>query len=281
VKRQHPPTHNRHPSSLCLTERDFSILQALHDYRYLTADQLQRLFFPSRHRAYERLAQLLTHQLLDRVFQGVYIDKMNQARLYILDRRGVEVLQTRSTRPLRWRKSDKRVSPMFLKHNVAMNDVRIAATLASMHIHGQQCSWRTDYELHQAYDRVQISTQDKPLAVIPDGYWQLQTANRTAHFFFEMDMGTMSIKRFQQKIRAYIAYSNSANLRQRFGTKSFRVLTVTLSQQRLQHLKLATERVCGRNIFWFTTLDELSENTFLQADIWYKAGQAHPVSLLR
>ncbi|MBK8025151.1 MAG: replication-relaxation family protein [Chloroflexi bacterium] len=81
------------PPSIRLTERDLDIIQAVYDYRVLTTQQLQTLFFPSAHTAYARLSALYHHGFLERKFLGVYSDKMNTPILYVLDKRGAELLR--------------------------------------------------------------------------------------------------------------------------------------------------------------------------------------------
>src|SRR5688500_14488223 len=78
---------------LRLTERDLEIIQAVYEYRVLTTQHLQTLFFPSLPPAYARLSALYHHGFLDRRFRGAYIDKMNTPIMYMLDKRGAELLQ--------------------------------------------------------------------------------------------------------------------------------------------------------------------------------------------
>jgi hypothetical protein len=194
VLRQPRDTRLQHPQSIRLTDRDYAVLQALYDYRYLTTVQLRHLFFPSMHRAYERLAQLYNHRLIERVFQGIYTDKMNKPLLYVLDRNGFEVLQVATATVLQWQRTHKPVGNLFLRHNIAMNDARIALTRACGQTGIPVLEWRAEHRLRQNYDRVTIPKHSQPIAVIPDGYCQLRIDERPIHLFFEMDMGTMSFK---------------------------------------------------------------------------------------
>ena len=64
--------------------------------------------------------------MLDRKFLGVYADKMNTPILYVLDRRGAELLQGQRGIELNWSRDAKQVTFTFLEHTLAINQVRVA-----------------------------------------------------------------------------------------------------------------------------------------------------------
>ncbi|MBK8025150.1 MAG: replication-relaxation family protein [Chloroflexi bacterium] len=69
--------------------------------------------------------------------------------------------------------------------------------------------WRGENDLKADYDRVNIRSESGRLvnvSVIPDSYFVLQTPLGVAHFFLELDRGTMTVKRFKNKIVAYQTY---------------------------------------------------------------------------
>lgn len=272
------------PPPIRLTERDLDVIQAVYEYRVLTTQHLQALFFPSVHRAYERLSALYQHGFLDRRFLGVYIDKMNTPILYVLDKRGAEVLQAQRGIEVEWSSSLKQVSTQFLEHGLAINQVRIAFTLACRAQAGfELVRWRGENDLKADYDRVTIRTatgRSETVSLIPDSYFVLNTPLGVAHFFLELDRGSMATKRFGQKVAAYIQYYRSGVYQQRYQTKSLRVLTVTISPTRLDNLKRVTEGVGGEQRFWFTTLDTLTTATVLRHPIWQVATLTAPQALI-
>jgi hypothetical protein len=95
-----------------------------------------------------------------------------------------------------------------------------------------------------------------------------------------MDMGTMTNKRFKEKVTAYIVYKTEGYYRQKFGTSSLRVLTVTTSNRRLRNLKQATEQAGGQSLFWFTTFEALSAEQITRP-VWQVAGQSGTAGLFR
>lgn len=268
-------TRAEQPQPMRLTKRDLDILQAVGEYRVLTTQQLKMLFFPSLHQAYARLALLYQHGYLERKFLGVYADKMNTPILYLLDKRGAETLAAQRGIEAGWSKSGTQVSTQFLEHTLAINMVRIAITKACDQQPGfALLEWRGENELKAAYDRVSIPTASgrlKAVSLIPDSYFILNTPQGRAHFCLELDRGTMTTKRFATKVLAYQAYYQGGGYQRRYGTKSLRVLTVTLSSARLENLRRATEQASGKQRFWFAILDQLTPETVLTAPVWQVA----------
>jgi hypothetical protein len=269
-------------AALRLTHRDIQLMQAVYEYRFLDTEQLQRLFFPSKHRAYERLRLLYEHGFLDRVLRGKNMERMNTPLIYVLDKKGVAVLEEVLKEKLVWDARQKELSDFFLDHNIMVNDFRIRMTMALQALGIPLLSWTSESELRANNTHVNVKLAEdrsKRVALIPDAYFQISVQNEDRRFFLEVDMGTMTLKRFQTKVRAYNRY---AELEQRENTQrpGFRVLTITPSLARMEHLKLATEAVGGKNRFWFSTLSCLEVETVLTTPIWYKAQSRDLYALL-
>ncbi len=127
------------------------------------------------------------------------------------------------------------------------------------------------------YDRVIIrSATGKNISVslIPDSYCVLDTPKGVGHLFLELDRGTMTTKRFKNKILAYQAYYQTGAYEKRYGTKSLRVLTIATSHIRAANLKVATEEAEGKQRFWFTALENVSPRTILDTPIWQVASRS-------
>ncbi|MEO8391729.1 MAG: replication-relaxation family protein [Chloroflexota bacterium] len=268
-------TRRSDPTPMRLTERDLDILQAVYACRVLTTQQLQMLFFPSLPTAYARLSLLYHQGLLDRKFLAVYADKMNTPILYVLDRQGAEVLQRERGIEVNWSREAKHVTITFLEHTLAINQVRVALDKACWQTDGfELLEWLGENELKADYDRVTIRTdsgRSQNISLIPDSYFSLQTPRGVAHFFLELDRGTMTTKRFKSKILAYQVYYASGAYQRRYGTRSLRVLTVTTTTGRTESLRKMTEHAGGKQRYWFATLDQISPQTILKAPIWQVA----------
>ena len=100
-------------------------------------------------------------------------------------------------------------------------------------------------------------TQLVESAVIPDGYFALTSGDKTAYFFLEADRSTMSNARYLAKLKAYYHFwaTQIRTGKHSSGMTRFRVLTVTLSQERKENLRETAREVdaSGKapNLFWF------------------------------
>lgn len=275
-KRARRDERPENPPPMRITERDIQIIQAVYEYRVLTTQQLKALFFPSLHQAYFRLGALYQHGFLDRRFVGAAIDKNNTPIMYVLDKRGAELLQAERGFDIQWTHREyKQVGLPFLEHTLAINTVRVAVVKACEQQAGfTLLQWRSEGDLKDDYDHVTIHSEkgkSVSVSVIPDSYFVLDSPRGTAHFFLELDRGTMTTKRFKQKVLAYQAYYQNGAYQRRYNTKSLRVLTVATSLVRAQNLHKMTEEAQGKQRFWFTTLEQITVEQVLNVPIWQVA----------
>lgn len=269
------------PPPMQLTDRDQAIIRAVHDFRLLRQDQLAQLFFGSRSTAQRVLQRLYQHRYLNRHFLPVYAGR--GPTLYTLDQRGVELLRLEAGLDPIKRYAANDLKSDFLNHLAAINDVRIAVTLAAQRAGYELVRWLSDYDLKADYDRVQIagaSGRRQLVSLIPDSYFTLKTPRGYANCFLEMDMGTMALERFKNKVRAYIVYHQTGAFEQRYGARSVRILTVTHSPKRLAHLKTATEAAGGRQPFWFALDSDLMSDMILSHPVWQVATETTSMSLI-
>lgn len=265
-----------------LTPRDVEIVRAVSTYRVLSQAQLQRLFFGTKSAAQRVLLRLYRHGYLDRKFLPVVFGR--SPTLYVLDKQGAALLRT--TDPLDqpvWYASSKDLKSEFLQHTLAINDLRIAVTLAARQEGFELVQWVGENALKAHYDRVSVrlpNGQSQAISLIPDSYFILKTPYGYAHFFLEVDRGTENLDRFKRKVLAYLAYYQSGRYTQRYGSQSMRVLTVAPGERRLQGLKTATEASGGKRAFWFGLADALSPETILKAAVWQVAGEVGKRALI-
>jgi hypothetical protein len=273
---------NPNPDPMRLTKRDKAIVEAVHRCRLLRQDQLETLFFGTRSAAQRVLVRLYDHGFLDRRFVPVLSGR--SPTFYLLDRRGAELLRAEmGYDELSWHHSSKDLSSDFLEHTLAINDVRIAVTLAARQRDYDLIEWKSESEVKADYDRVTIQTTrggQRRVPIVPDSYFLLQTPLGRAPFFLELDRGTETLARFQTKIRAYLAYYASGGYEKRYGTTSLRVLTVTTSEARRDNLRASAEKLHGTNRFYFAALPDLQPETVLHGLIWHVAGDDTPCALV-
>jgi hypothetical protein len=274
------------------------IIRAIYACRALTTPQIHTLFFvgPQENgsqrqpittavstRCQRRLQLLYHHGYIHRDEQPQRLAEGRKPLVYLLDEKGARLLaQARRTEgaEIDWKKKDNRISPMFLEHLLATNDVRIAIQLAANR-HGIALErWLDERTLKSSAMKDYVRTtwtdrggrrQDERLAVVPDGYFALSHGPNRGHFFLEIDLATEPGKRWAHKVRAYLAYIQSGLYQKRYQTRSLRVLTVTTGPKRLANLIRSTEALGGGALFWFTTLGEASARAVLHLPIWRRA----------
>jgi hypothetical protein len=262
---------------MVLMERDKRIIEAVYQYRVLRQDQIEALFFEqSKAAAQRRLFRLYHNGFLERTFLTVRASFLLSPAIYLLDKRGADLLHTElGYEDISWTHKSNIIGQLFLEHTLAINDVRIAVTLACREHGYALLEWRSEADLKTDYARVTLSTKSRKqrtVALVPDSFFVIQAPKGKAPFFLELDRATETTTTFQTKILAYQAYVQSGEYEKRYGYKSLRVLTVVPTGKRLENVKTTTEMVGGEERFWFTTLTAITAHTLFHAPIWAVAG---------
>lgn len=242
----------------------------LHNWRFLRQDQLLGLLELSQD-ARTVLDDLVTADIARRFNNPLSASPTES--IYALGKRGAALAASAmgvDRAYLRHSAQRTTVKPLFLDHLLHINDIRLAFHLSASRQPGNRLAmWLDD---RQAADRLPDASQRGGwLPVRPDGYLVYQTPGRQLHAYIEADLGTVTNKRWAVRVQAYVAYRLSGAFRQRYGTSSFRVLTVTTTARRLSNLLRTTEKTGGKSLFWFTTWTDLAAHSPLSA-IWSVAG---------
>jgi len=273
------------PPPIQVTERDKQIILAVYEHRLLSAHQIEALFFPtnssathSRRSACQRRLQLLYHHsFLDRLPQPIILGAGRLPFVYALDEAGANFVTSHlgvDRAQVGWKPKHNQLGTQFQDHSLAVNDVRVVVQLLVNQGRVELVQWLDELTLKSA-----VMNEKVPYLVhgarierkYADGYFilQLPQTEQQAHFFLEVDRGTMSNSRWQDKVKAYQEFRQSRQSKRHYGTNNFRVLAVTTSDQRLKNLKRATERAGGDHFFWFITQQEV--------DIWQPEMFLEPV----
>ena len=126
-------------------------------------------------------------------------------------------------------------------------------------------------------------------SVIADGLFGLTFADDTAaYFLLEMDRGSMPVvrSRFDQtsylrKLRVYWEAWKAHRHVEHFGVKQIRVLTVTESGERADHMLNAVREITGgrgSNFFLFAEKSRFYGR--LPTDVWWTTGKGELVRLM-
>jgi hypothetical protein len=191
-----------------LTQRDLSILQALHDYRYLNTLQIQQLFFHGIRSAQMRLHFLSTQGLL---YRWRMIDPPGLTRrpsLLLLTPRGGRLLaEFRGHSPWSYirRAKDARDHCWHVTHDLEANGFFVDLALTSRLQVDQGLLLWIGEESSRSSRRVWAKERRRPIAT-PDGEGYYLTHGRIVSFDLEWDRGTESVNRLRTKLRTYIGF---------------------------------------------------------------------------
>lgn len=258
---------------------DREVVRLIYQYRILSQRQIETLLNRSQSTVQRRLARLYDHQYLERIEVSIH-PKGSSPLFYILDQRGREVMRRLGVEDFTGQPK-KDVKETFIEHTLAINDFRIAASLACQANAWEMVRWITENEVKAQIDRVHVEGKQKP--VVPDSFFNVYVPDKgDAYFFLELDRGSETLERFRTKIAAYVAYYKTGAYTRRYNAKGFRVLTVVdnVGELRLRNLVNETQKIenIGRR-FWFAHLEEITPETIFTHPIWTVAGSTEKKKL--
>lgn len=264
-------------STFRITDREIALLTAIARFRFLTSEQLHRIDGGSGRGVRNRLLHLTRAGYLVRTQSHV-----TAAFAYGLGNSGARLLAERGhaiNHRLDWADKNERTQ-FFLAHTtqvaeVLLNFERSAVGIAQLRDHHDIVSGLRSVRgtSNPATLRVSVSRHDSPLVIpiIPDRLFGLTYPDTTVHHFaLELDRGTMDIwanrlvgkSSFRRKLIGYAAAREQSRFTETWSFKSFRVLTVTMSEQRIVHMLAAQRRAapqCPAGFFLYSTLDRIAQ----------------------
>jgi hypothetical protein len=191
-----------------LTQRDIAIVQALHDYRYLSTLQIQQLFFHGIRAAQMRLRFLSDHGLIHR---RQMIDPPGLTRrpslLLVTPRGGRLLAEHRGDSPWSYirRAKDARDHCWHVTHDLEANGFFIDLAVASRLSIDQGLLLWVGEESRRSSRRAWGKEHRRQVAT-PDGEGLYLANGRTIRFDLEWDRGTESLIRLRAKLRTYVGY---------------------------------------------------------------------------
>jgi hypothetical protein len=277
---------------MILTPRDLAILRAVHRHRLLRSTHLVALSGGSRQATLRRLQLLFHHVYLDRPpMQLDWYARGSEPLVYALGKRGAEILEAEGVarpRGTRWDTKNRNISRVFLHHTLAVAEVMVAFEAACRSREGVEFippeevlagappetrrlpfRWKVDVRHDSKLHRLGVEP-DKVFGLRFEG---APENRRHAFFFLEADRGTMPVRRkglgqtsFFRKILAYKETWSQGLHRTHLGIPNFRVLTVTTSRERMEHLVEACRSLGGggSRLFLFADRDSLKLEDILK-----------------
>ena len=270
--------------SLDLAPLDAEILRHVRRHRFLRGGQVVRATGEPEGRVLRRLVLLFEHGYLDRPRAQLRFDSMPWGRdlVYGLAKKGVRHLLSLGEVESH-RIHEKRVGQLYLDHTLEVAEfmTRLERELPpgvslsyeddapSVQRSVAGCSWSVP--VHYRGEMLQVG-------VVPDRVFRLSTRDESLLFCLEVDRGTMPVVRtnpaqssFYRKLLAYHETWRGGQHVSQLGWRRFRVLTLTSSPERRDHLVEVCREVVaggGSGLFMFADRETFSREPSLAAMPW-------------
>ena len=241
---------------IVIQPRDIEIFKDLADYRFLDARQIELLHPGKGGPRYNlrRLQYLYHHGFIDRPPSQLSYYRTRRRIIYALGKKGADAIYDGKPElrgRIDWQKKNSEVKFPFLDHAMMISDFRVALSLSlKKHPSARLIAWRQGEEL-----RDHVALKEGRVAVVADAFFTIEKGKVLMHFFLEADRSTMTLDRFLRKLQAYWKWWQRGGHEKKFNIKNFRVLTVTISEDRKKHLqeisKQADSKQQGSRMFWF------------------------------
>jgi hypothetical protein len=201
--------------------------------------------------------------------------------LYSLGLQGVPCVEQRigtAVLPVQPRRLD-RLDHVFVDH-----DLKAAALWANVRAQlrgrrGCRWLWIGERELRAKRMRVRARQADYWLPFLPDGYFEVTYPSGDVQAcLVEIDMGTLTLRRFARKVQAFETALEDEVFRRHFKRYDFEVLILTQSRRRAEALRHVAGRVVPNerhSDYYLSTFDDaLVPSAFATATWWDLDGKA-------
>src|SRR6266851_3539795 len=253
VRRLPTPAEISTWSPIVLTERDVQVLVSVHQHGFLTTDLVELAFFPPTNgsrssassKAYERVRDLWLWGYLERVELPVArVLGGRRPFLYALGLQGVPCVEARigtAVLPVQPRRLD-RLDHVFVDH-----DLKAAALWANLRtqLRGRRgCRWLWIGERELRAKRMRVRHGEYWAPFLPDGYFEvIYPSGDIQACLVEIDMGTLTLRRFARKMQAFETALEDEVFRRHFKRDDFEVLVLAQSRRRIEALRQVARRV--------------------------------------
>jgi hypothetical protein len=201
--------------------RDVRLVREIALSHVMSRDQIMARYFGSVTRTNTRLRELAAIGLVRKLTTPFFSQSLYMAGSTALEVAGLHISPLLAART---------GTPRFIQHALTVTNVRIALLNQ-----GAQ-AWKFEQQL-----RTTFQFRGRTFDVRPDGLAYL----RNVPTFIEVDMGHVSLPKFTEKLRGYEALSTSGTFTKLFNDSSFKLLVLTISEQRASSLmRLALPSRC-------------------------------------
>jgi hypothetical protein len=280
------------PSPIHLTERDLAILKLVYEYRFSTSDMIREAIAGSPQRITRRLTDLYHSRHLDRPRDQLpSYQEGGKPIIYALGNKGADALTIYAgidRKRIDWTTKNREAGERHIQHALMVARFRHALTLALRdRPETAIASWE-----HAGVFRVPVTYEDRKgkeitISIIPDACFTIRDKDDFMYFFLEADQSTMSHDRFLKKLKSYYHFFATEIYKQPdnpYHLPSFRVLTLTKSEQRKDNLRALARQVNDRqkalNLFWFACEKPYTKNPAAIFTHWQTPQDETPHHLL-
>ena len=213
--------------------------------RVIDREQAKRIAgFGSTTRANARLLGLTRAGLLRRFFLGTTAS--GKKAIYALSSKGAALVGVPKRGPRR-RTDEALTTDFFTLHQLAINEIYCGVKYQEKPRNIEFARWISFHEPLR-----------HNLRLIPDGYFEMKTSQRTVAAFLEIDRGSETLAVWKQKVHNYIQLALSTDFEKQFHQTRFRVLVLANSEGRLRSIRKLVATITDK-IFWFATFESVRE----------------------
>ena len=248
-----------------LTKRDAEIVHYVYQLRIATLDHLAALTKSSYKTLERRVPKLREEKYLDR------LKPQPHKGLYVLGSEGVPLLIEEGYAPQDF--AEKRRRETEWKDLGINHALLVASIITKLLLLTRDAPVKLALCQHDSpalWDSVQ-TPHDGKLPFRPDLYFILQHTERPAGknklpFFGEADVGTMSHRKIELKLKAFSAYHQQQRHVAKFGINYFQVAFITQTRGRAENLKqefYPSMSAAQRRAYHFIPLEDLTLDALL------------------
>ncbi len=266
---------NKH---LILSKVDVEVLRLAYDYDGLSSDLFLKAMFPkpsARSYGYTRISRLAQSGLLNRTRLPSLTGIGSGQSFFTLGREGRKVMASLWDIPRTdLIRKETPISILFVAHHLFICTIRLNITQATQppNSGAEIIEWRTERQLRAQAIKGNRQRHANHI-LIPDAYFTLAApSGQHASFCLEADMGTLSRRRWAEKLSLYNKSEHRA------------ILVVVPNEKRDRELVELTLEVAKKSHidttrFWYANIQHLSASHILSQPVWTVAGVG-PTTLL-
>lgn len=251
---------------LVLQERDRRLLAELCTMRLIDREQAKVVAgFGSTTRANTRLLALTRAGLLHRFFVGSI--GAGRKAIYTLSPRAAALLNLERA-GLQRKQGQLLVGDLFVEHQMGINEVFLTVKYQPIPVPDTRFrSWLSFFR-----------PLSETVCLVPDGYFELETPAGVRAMFLEVDLGTETLRVWEQKTHSYLSLAISGEFHRLSRQPHFRVLVIAKSTRRLSNIRSVVARQTDK-IFYLSSFDFIHRHG-LWSPIWLRPSGDRPVALL-